>query len=514
MAGPGVDVDRKRQDGKARRCLGRVASTATVALASLALALGDPISAVATILVIGVWLWLAATVITGFVRIAIAGIAEVESQTRKNPCNLLLRVPRICAWTGVLLLATATAALFAAGQGGLATTIEVFLLWRLAIAMAGNRPCAPDRNAPAATVDYTPLTSGSGIFGICVTAGALWLALGTPPGWAESMILTYFWIVAIGAIVVGGGAAYGWIVGRTWMRKHHEETRQRSGARSEIPPPRLTPQTTPEPPRSLAQHFAMWLWRASWILVTWALWIAGQPLLAGLYLLASLFKLVIRVRARRERHGDTARIDVIGRMIYFIVWWPLVAVATSVVTAIVVPFIVFGAIWDRIFGIAPTTPKPQMDWEREARLERVPIRRAAASYRLREAFGKPGGFVYFLYSEPHQRRHFLEPGGLLADLGDRVVARDYRRHVLEARTTSNWKALQQSPEGALLRVNGISNMRRDLPFIAIVPPRGLLQVFRLSEPYRARQRDSGAALIKAEMDVRAAIAVTLGADIG
>lgn len=65
---------------------------------------------------------------------------------------------------------------------------------------------------------------------------------------------------------------------------------------------------------------------------------------------------------------------------------------------------------------------------------------------------------------------------------------------------------QQAPEGALLHVNGVSNMRRDLPFLAIVPRRGRVQSFRLSEAYRARGRDKGAALKKAETEIRAAIA--------
>lgn len=510
MAETRVDMDRKRQDGKARRCLGRVASTATVALASLALALGDPVSAVATILVVGVWLWLAATVITGFVRIAIAGIAEAESQTRQNPWNLLLRFPRICTWTGVVLLAIATAALFAAGQGALATMMEVFVLWRLALAMAGDRPCQPDRNAPAATVDYTPLISGSGIFGICVTAGALWLATGTPPGWAASVILTYFWIVVVGMIFVSSVLAYGWTVGRSWLHKHYKKSRRRSGARSDLPPPPLAPPVTPEPPRTAGQQLTMWLWRASWLVVTWALWTAGQPLLAGLYLLASMLKLTIRVRARRMRHGDTARIDFLARAVHFVVWWPLVAVAVSAVTAILIPFVLFGEIWDRIFGASGAKPHPQTNWEREQRLERARVRRAAASYRLREAFGKPGGFVYFLYSEPHQRAHFLDAGGLLAGTGGRVVARDWRKDITPARKAVGWTRFQKTPEGALLHVNGIGSMQNDLPMIAVVPARGCVQVFRLGDAYRTRRRDKGAALARAVMDARTAIAVVLG----
>jgi len=492
------------------RCLGRVASTAAVALAGLLLARGEPLSGTVTVLVVGVWLWLAISVTVGIVRLAIAGMSEAASKENTNPWNVMLRVPRPCAWTGLLLVAVATAALFAAGKSTLATTMEVFLLWRLALAIAGDRPCEPDRNAPAASVDYMPLTSGPGMFGICVTAGALWLALGAPPGWAEEMILTYFWILVVGVIAAGTIAAYGWTVGRTGLQKHYD-SRRRSGEWSDRPPPRLTPPVTPEPPRSTGQQLTMWLWRARWIAIAWALWAASQPLLAGLYLLASLIMLAARTRARCEKHGDSARIDVLARVVYVIVWWPLVAVATSVVTAFVVPFIIVDNIWRWLSGGRDKSKlELQTSWEREARLERAHVHRAAASYRLREVFGKPDGFVYFMSSEPHQRQHFLGPGGLLANLGDSVVARDYRTHVLTARTTRNWKAFNRSPEGALLHVNGISNMRRDLPFIAVVPPRGLVQVFRLSEPYRARMREGGAALAQAETEVRVAIATQLG----
>ena len=258
----------------------------------------------------------------------------------------------------------------------------------------------------------------------------------------------------------------------------------------------------------------MWLWRASWIIVTWALWAAGQPLLAGLYLLGQTLKLAIRVRARREKHGDTVRNDVVARAVHVIVWWPLVAVTVPVLVTISALFVILAGTWDRIFGTSLAQPYPQTDWEREMRLERARIRRAAAAYRLREAFGKPDGFLYFLYAEPHQRARFLGPTGLLAGRGDRVVARDWRADILGARTASGARRFRQAPEGALLHVNGTSNMQKDLPFLAIVPPRGRVQVFRLAYAYRARRRDQGAALAGAEMEARAAIAVALGTGTG
>ena len=498
------------------RGLGRLASTALVALAGLLLALGDPGPVAVTVLVVGVWLWLAIAVITGIARIATAVNTAAASGTSENfnPLRFLFRIPRVCMWAGVLLVAVAVAALFAAGQGALATTMEVFLLWRLAVAMADDRPCRPACERDAGAADYTPLTGAPGILNIVAAAGAAWLVLGAPPFWAESLILTWIWMITIMLIAINCVLAFG-VVSKPWMENARTEHERRSGVRTDVPPPPPGPPVTPEPPRSWTQQLTMWLWRASWIVVAWALWTAGQPLLAGLYMVGHTLKLAVRVRLRRQRHGDTARIDFLARAVHVLVWWPLVISGTVIgvagAAAVLVPLGILGAIWERIAGTPrPSRPDPQTSWEREQRLTRARVRRAAASYRLREAFGKPEGFVYFLYSEPHQREHFLGPGGLLAGMGDRVVARDWRGDVTPARKAAGWTRFEQTPEGALLHVNGVGSMQKDLPLIAVAPARGTVQVFRLSEAYRARSRDKGAALEKTEMDVRAAIAVVLG----
>lgn len=497
------------------RCLGRLTFTAPMAAACLLLALGDPAPLTVTFVVVGLWLWLAASVVAGIVRAAKAVEAAASQPSGNiNPIYFMRRIPRVCIWTSLLLLAVATGALFAIGERALASTMEIFLIIRLAMSLAPDSEFIPKRK-DAFEQDYISVASAPGAFGTAVIASTVWLALGSPPGWAENMLLTWFWIIAVGMIAVNCLLVYSWTFSRRWMEKHYNESLRRSGAPPSTrgwPP---APPVTPEPHRTPSQQFNMWLWRAGWIVVAWALWAAGQPLLASLYLLGSMLKLAVRVRVRRRKHGDTARIDFLARAVAFIIWWPFVAVGAVGTAVVLVPLGILGAIWDRIVAALPAgKPEPQTSWEREARLEWARIRRSSASYRLREAFGMPGGFVYFLYSEPHQREHYLGAGGLLHGLEDRVVARDWRKTVTPAQKVTRWNLFRRTPEGALLHVNGIGNMRKDLPLIAVVPPRGLVQVFRLSEAYRARIRDKGTAVDRAEMEVRVAIDVTLGAAAG
>ncbi len=488
------------------RCIGRLVFTAPMALVCLLLALGDPSPFTVTVLVVGAWLWLTVSVI-----VAIFQAREtVEEATAKQTdvLDFLHGVPLICSWTCLLLLAVAATALFAAGETVLATATAIVLILRMAVANSVDDRKDPNRCASAGSADYMAFTSGPGIIWIVSISGAVWFALGSPPVWVERMILIWFWFLAVGAITVNCLMAAGWIF-RSRMEKPHRKYLKRNDVPPEAQAWPKPPPVTPEPPRTGRQQFMVWLWRTSWIVVTWALWTAGQPLLAGLYLLGSVLKLAARTHARRLRHGDTARIDFLARAVHFVVWWPLVitgtAAAVTALAALFGPLIILGTIWDWIAG----TTRPQTDREREERIRRVRVRRAAASYRLREAFGQPDGFVYFLYAEPHQKKHFLGLGGLLAGLGEHVVARDWRKDILPARKAAGWTRFQQTPEGALLRVNKIASMQKNMPFIAVVPSRGIVQVFAPGEAYRARKRDKGAALARAEVEIMAAIEAVL-----
>ena len=470
------------------------AFAAAMLSAGLLLLRGGLAPVTVTIIVAAMWAGLALAVIAG-----IAGFLKaVERATKENrdPFEFLWPVPRFSVWVNLLLLAGATAALFAAGQPALAVALETYLLLGLVVWAAAKDIIGSKKGDQDERSDSTEPFGLAELIKILIVSSAFWLALGTPPFWAEKMIVTAFWLYAL-TMVVGA------IMQSAALQMHgHKYAFQRGQGREEARNSGGDVSVVPEPNRDWRQRFVKWLWRAAVFAVTWGLWTAGYSLLAGLYFLGALFLLSAGVHEERMKQGEAARIGPIARAVHAVIHWPLVIAGAILIVAITLPLTALGAIYDRVTG----TPRqrPVVDSERDERVRQARIRRAAASYRLRAAFDRPAGFVYFMTSEPHQRDHFLGPGGLLADLGD-VVARDYRKHVLETRNSYNWQAFEQAPEGALLHVNGVSNMRRDLPFIAVVPPYGPVRVFRLSEPYRARKRDGGAALAEAEKEIREVI---------
>lgn len=456
-----------------------------------------------TIIVAMMWAGLAFAVIAG-----IAGFLKATDRAtseNRDPFEFFFPVSRVSIWVNLLILAGATAALFAAGEPILAAALETYLLLRLVVWVTAKDMTGSKEGSADERSDSKEILGSAEIVQILIVSSALWLALGTSLFWLENMLVTAFWLYAM-VMVVGAMAQ------SAALQMHgHKYVFKGSQGREEARDLGVSDSVTPDSARSWRQRFVKWLRRAAVLIVTWGLWTAGYSLPAFLYFLGALFLLSADAHERRLKQGDSARIDIFAHAVHAVIHWPLVIVGAILFFAITLPLSVLGAIYDRITG-AP--PPPASDSERDERVRQARIRRAAASYRLRAALDRPVGFVYFMSSEPHQRDHFLGPGSLLADLGNRVVVRDYRKHVLETRTSYNWQAFEQAPEGALLHVNGISNMRRDLPFVAVVPPYGTVRVFRLCEPYRARKRDGGAALSEAESEICAAIAETLGLSAG
>lgn len=449
-----------------------------------------------SIVVAMMWAGLAVSVIASITRFMKAmDRAAIE---KKNPYEFLFPVPRISVWVNLLLLAGATAALFAAGEPILAAALETYLVLRLVLWAGTFDIVGLKEGTENEGADSTETHGGAKLLQMLIVASALWLALGPLPFWAENMIVTAFWFMS--SVMWIGGIAQSAAL-QVDGQKH---VFQRGQLRNEARAPGAGKSLKVESVRSRRRWFLKWLWRVTVLIASWGLWAAGYSLLAGFYLLGAIFVLSANTLEKRLKEGDASQIDLFARAVHAVVHWPLVFVGVLLVIAIVLPVSVIEAIYYRITG--KKRPLPVAGSERDERVRQARIRRAAASYRLRDAFDRPAGFVYFMSSEPHQHNHFLGPDGLLAGLGERAVARDYRKHVLETRNSFNWQWFEQEPEGALLHVNGISNMRRDLPFIALVPPHGKVLVFCLSEPYRARKRDGGAALAKAEAEIRDAIA--------
>lgn len=101
----------------------------------------------------------------------------------------------------LLLLAGATAALFAAGEPILAAALETYLLLRLVVWAAAKDMIGSKKGDENERSDSTEPFGLAELIKMLIVLSALWLALGTPPFWAEDMIVTAFWLYAMTMIV-------------------------------------------------------------------------------------------------------------------------------------------------------------------------------------------------------------------------------------------------------------------------------------------------------------------------
>ena len=396
-----------------------------------------------------------------------------------------------CGWSALLGLSVSAGSQFAAGYTALASVFLLFLFFRLP--QIFNGPQAADADGD----ESNGFSRWNMAIQLIVMASSLWLASGTPPDWAADVIRGVFWTVAAFLIFTGLLMSFTFAI-MAWM-KNARNTETHQLAREQKPEATLRREWT------TGERLTIWSSRVVSLTTAGALWVAGQDWLAACYLLSVLLLIAVRSEFRRVKFGENARVDFFTRLIRFLVWWPVVAVVVIVIAIVLMPILAIVGIFDWF-----SNRRKAKGREREERVRKARVKRATASYRLREEFGKPDGFVYFLYSEPHQQDHFLGQGGFLAGMEGCVEARDWRAQVIPARSKAGWTKFQQAPEGALLHVNGIGNMQKDLPFIAIVPPKGRVQVFKISEPYRARRRDKGTALAEAEAEISAAVEAVFG----
>jgi hypothetical protein len=99
---------------------------------------------------------------------------------------------------------------------------------------------------------------------------------------------------------------------------------------------------------------------------------------------------------------------------------------------------------------------------------------------LRNAFGRPDGFIYFVYSEPWQKKRYVGDDGLLAPFAGHVVTREWRRDLMLPKKEQGKLDFAKSPDGRIMARYEVHNMRRDLPFLLIVPPKGCPDSFHLN----------------------------------
>ena len=112
-----------------------------------------------------------------------------------------------------------------------------------------------------------------------------------------------------------------------------------------------------------------------------------------------------------------------------------------------------------------------------------------------------GTLAWFAYAEAHQREHFLGPGGVLHEVADRVIVRDWRRG-LQARAHGVEAGDADDLDGVVLKHLNLTNMREDLPVLVFFEAHGRMAVYRLNRAYRRRLRDGGDLLAQLEEGMR------------
>ena len=130
--------------------------------------------------------------------------------------------------------------------------------------------------------------------------------------------------------------------------------------------------------------------------------------------------------------------------------------------------------------------------------------------RLRARFSMPEAFAYLVYAEPHQYERLLGDRGVLAAYRDRVIARDWRHDIRKRRESLGWQRFGETSEGRLLKRFEITDLREDLPFLALVVGSAIKPI-SLSRSYRSRRRDQGRALRRLEGRIAKVLAKRFGA---
>ena len=277
---------------------------------------------------------------------------------------------------------------------------------------------------------------------------ALSLLLPGPPAALAAIALPLLWVLAGLPLILALLGAFAWLWEESWF----------------WPQPRR---------RSLAAWLALYGRRALALVAGVSLYLAEQSLLAAILLLAVLA--LAGLRALPEIPDCDCEDP----------WME--------------PFEGLAAIVLSCLAIVPLLPVWIPLWAYE-RWSDFTIAR-----QLRSRFSLPGGFAYLVYAEPHQRERLLGDDGVLAAYRDRVVARDWRHDIGRLREGLGWERFSETSEGRLLSRLEITDLRRDLPFLALVAGSGI-KAFPLSRSYRKRLRDQGRALRKLEDKIAKALA--------
>ena len=342
---------------------------------------------------------------------------------------------RLIYWAGAAALAAAAAALFAAGHTVLATVVAIHLFGRLFAGFMAAWPYLEQEileiaeGESAARRKLIRYEVAAIAAGIVIVAGPLWIAFDAPPGWAVSLIVTAWWVALLAALLIFSSALRSLVDNPLPFRLASQIFRigDASAERGGIPEIAGS--------RLLTVYF---------LFVSFALAAAGMTVPAGL---AVLLLLLGRAEsAQRELveaadAGKPHRLGWFSRANHFIV--------TNAVLLIFSPV----RHTSRLLGIGA----------------------ALEAAELREAFDRPDGFIYFLWSESLQRVPYLEQGGLLEPYAEHVVERNWRRDIMEGVDGAGGKA---AAERRLLARYDV--LRKGTPFLVIVPPKGCPRAVRLA----------------------------------
>lgn len=348
---------------------------------------------------------------------------------------------KLAFWVAMTALPVAAASLFEAGLGFLALLAILHFLG-LAVSRgilhvsweryeAPQLHGAPDvsENRLLRDVLDRRMVKGFAAFLLVMAAGPVWLALGNSVDWAENVVLAVWWPLAICMLLLSALALYNFIeypmpctmLWRLWKK-------------GGTPPAR--------PPRAGQLR---WTAFVAFGVTLAAFLMAGQVALAS-----TIFLALCIISAGNVQQGiNNARPSELRNL--------LLRMNHSLFSRMVLMLV---------------SPVRQVS----ILLNRGCAREAAE---LREAFGRPAGLIYFVYSMHAQRQRCFDDDALLAPYRQHVVAREWGRLSYAAKE-QGWLDFAKTPEGRILARHGVQSEVRDLPFMLIVPPRGCASACKLA----------------------------------
>lgn len=375
-----------------------------------------------------VFLWMVSVLalLSGFAKT----VCTYEPCTLERPRSRPQLLQRLVYWVGAGALLTASAVLFAAGHPVLAMVPAVHLFGRLAIGAMWFEQSLDVETIKRNGMIRFKIAAGATLTGMA--AGLLWIGFGAPPGWAASLIVAAWWLVLLTLLLTASIALWTSVDNPLPYRLSARIFRlgNSSAERGGIP-----------------EISVNLLLSGYCLFVIIALAAAGMYVPAGLAILSLLLFRAESAQRKLIEAADAGRPPRLGwlsRANHFVV--------TNAVQLVFSPV----QYVSKLLGIGT----------------------AKEAAELRKAFGRPDGFIYFLWSEPLQRVPYLEQGGLLEPYAGHVVERNWRRDIMEAVDGAGGKAAARTAERRLLARHDI--LRKGTPFLVVVPPKGSPRAVRLA----------------------------------